>query len=37
MITSEKLLKKYTSGGTELTVLKELDITIGDGEFVHRQ
>ena len=34
MITSEKLVKKYTSGGTELTVLKELDIMIGDGEFV---
>jgi putative ABC transport system ATP-binding protein len=34
MIKSEKLVKKYTSGGTELTVLKNLDIMIGDGEFV---
>lgn len=34
MIKSQKLVKKYTSGGTELTVLKSLDVEIGDGEFV---
>ena len=34
MIISKKLVKKYTSGGTELVVLKEIDLEIKDGEFV---
>lgn len=34
MIRAEKLLKKYQSGESELTVLKNIDLEIKDGEFV---
>ncbi|OGF82313.1 hypothetical protein A3B18_03165 [Candidatus Giovannonibacteria bacterium RIFCSPLOWO2_01_FULL_46_13] len=34
MIRAEKLVKKYGSGELELTVLKNLDLEIKDGEFV---
>lgn len=34
MIRAHKLVKKYGKGELELTVLKELDVEIGDGEFV---
>lgn len=34
MIKAEQLIKKYGSGETELTVLKNLHVHIGQGEFV---
>jgi ABC-type lipoprotein export system ATPase subunit len=34
MIRAEKLVKKYGSGDLELTVLRNLDLEIKDGEFV---
>lgn len=33
MISSQKLVKKYISGDSELTVLKEINLEFNDGEF----